>query len=239
MPNQTNLNHRLWLFLLLYSLPALGLVGYFGFKKVDLMERAARSNDCLGNLNALSMAMQDYRSEHGHFPPPVFRKRPGEPEVSWRVLLLDIIDRSLFKDYNVNEPWDSLANSKLISRMPSCFLCPASGNLRNAGMTNYFMITGNGTLFGANEFMQSKKPPGELDSKLMIVEAVGSAIPWTKPDDLSIDHISLKINDPDFAGLCISSHHGDYANVAFLNGEIGRLCCSTPNLVVRSLVLFK
>ncbi len=67
----------------------------------------------------LGLALHNSVSVHGAFPPAAAGRKPNQPPVSWRVLILPYVDQSiLYQQYRFDEPWDSENNKKLIARMP-------------------------------------------------------------------------------------------------------------------------
>ncbi len=91
----------------------------------------------------------------------------------------------LYKEFKLDEPWDSAHNKKLLARIPQVY-APPSGAAREPFTTFYQVFTGPGSVF------EGKEPPslaqianaGGTANTLLAVEA-GAAVPWTKPEDLS------------------------------------------------------
>src|SRR5262245_14860206 len=74
------------------------------------------------NLKQVCIAMLAYHDEHGHLPPAVVRDRDGRPLYSWRVLILPYIEEDkLYKEFHLDEPWDSPHNLTLLPRMPKVY----------------------------------------------------------------------------------------------------------------------
>jgi hypothetical protein len=222
MPTATSQRIQRWFNRLVFCTPLIALAWYLGVE-ISRGRHAAINLSCQGNLCGLSLAMLQYKEQHGEFPPANMRKTPNGPAVSWRVLLLEFLSPALLDDYRFEEPWDGPSNRQLISRMPSIYQCPASGQERESGTTNYFVVTGRNMVFPEDHAVSIKDIRGNPSSRILIVEAVGRTVPWTQPVDLKIDSMSTLIKGPANTGWGISSHHGDFANVAFLNGETGRL----------------
>jgi RNA polymerase sigma factor (sigma-70 family) len=67
------------------------------------------------NLRKLALAMHAYAENHGgKLPPPAIYSRDGKALLSWRVALLPYLDQSeLYKQFHLDEPWDSEHNKKL------------------------------------------------------------------------------------------------------------------------------
>ena len=66
--------------------------------------------------------MHNYHDTHGQFPPAVVVGPDSKTPHSWRVELLPFLDQdALFKEYRLNEPWDSEANKKVLAQSPAVF----------------------------------------------------------------------------------------------------------------------
>jgi hypothetical protein len=112
--------------------------------------------------------------------------KDGKPLLSWRVAILPFIEGdTLYKTFDLTEPWDGPNNKKLIEKMPKVF-APARGKAK-AGETFYRTFTGKDALFGEKgpNFKLSEIPDG-LSKTALVVEA-GDPVIWTKPDDLPFD----------------------------------------------------
>jgi hypothetical protein len=113
--------------------------------------------------------------------------RDGRPLLSWRVAILPQIEEHwLFKQFKLDEPWDSEHNKKLLERMPKVY-APVGGNPKEPYSTFYRVFTGPNTPFPGRE--PSRFPASFLDGTsqtILIVEAA-EAVPWTKPDELVFD----------------------------------------------------
>lgn len=127
--------------------------------------------------------MYNYEETKGTLPPAAVRGPDGKPLLSWRVLLLPYIEQDdLFKEFKLDEPWDSPHNSKLLDRMPDIYL-PFRDAPVTPGHTYYQVIVGAGTPFQSGKPINTRNLEGRSSNILLIVEAA-EAVPWTKPDDL-------------------------------------------------------
>jgi RNA polymerase sigma factor (sigma-70 family) len=87
-----------------------------------------------GNLKRIGLALVNYQSAEGHFPPAAITGKDGKPLLSWRVAILPYLDdydgrtrEGLLKAFRLDEPWDSPHNKKLLAQMPAVFASPAAG----------------------------------------------------------------------------------------------------------------
>jgi uncharacterized protein DUF1559/uncharacterized protein DUF4190 len=140
---------------------------------------------CANNLKQIALAMHDYESAFGSFPPAATYDKDGKPLLSWRVLLLPYLEETgLYQQFHLDEAWDSPNNKPLADRMPRMFQCP-SGDLTQ-GLTTYEVIVDPRSMF-------TGKPTGvpvssviDGTSKTLLVVEGTSPVPWTKPSERSL-----------------------------------------------------
>jgi RNA polymerase sigma factor (sigma-70 family) len=138
------------------------------------------------NLTRLCLAMHRYVSAHGHFPPAALLSKEGKPLLSWRVAILPFIGQAdLYKQFKLDEPWDSDHNKRLLARMPEVFGAPHGKQQQGQG-TYYQVFTGPGTLFDSRKEAGIADILDSISSTLLIVEGA-QTVPWTKPADLSFE----------------------------------------------------
>ena len=145
-----------------------------------LAKQADRNeSDSLGNLKAIGAAVWKYHDEKGHFPDDV-RDKNGKPLLSWRVAILPYSDTpKLYKEFKLDEPWDSKHNKKALAKMPKVFASPRV-TLKGKGNTVYQAFHGPEAVFGRGQRLSFANIPDGSSNTIMAVEcSVGT--PWTKP----------------------------------------------------------
>lgn len=141
------------------------------------------------NLKHIALAMHNYHDVYKHFPSPASFGPDGKPLLSWRVHVLPFIEQNeLYKQFHLNEPWDSEHNKKLIAQMPAVYRSPKL-RLGEKGRTNYLVPVGNGALFSSMQDTPTFRDMTDGTSNtIMVVEANDQhAVVWTRPDDLEFD----------------------------------------------------
>lgn len=213
----------LWVAILAVPLAA---VSYL-VKAASSAREAARRSQCKGNLACIGLALRNYDSTYGCFPPAHTIDETGRPMHSWRVLIMPFIDNDLIKHYSFDEPWDSPSNRTLLTNRINVWKCPSDPSTNaTPGMTNYVVVRGNETLFpGSRSITLNDVDADGRAETLMVVEVTGLAIPWTAPYDLDFATMSFQLNDP--ARPSISSHHPGGANIHNMNGSCEFLRDST------------
>jgi prepilin-type processing-associated H-X9-DG protein len=140
---------------------------------------------CANNLKQIAMAMHDYESAFGSFPPAATYDKDGKPLLSWRVLLLPYLEeRGLYDQFHLDEAWDSPSNKPLADRMPRMFQCP-SGDL-SQGLTMYEVIVDPRSVFTGKPAGVPISNVSDGTSKTLLVVEGKSPVPWSKPSDLSL-----------------------------------------------------
>jgi hypothetical protein len=134
--------------------------------------------------------MVNYADSHqGRLPPAVVYGESGEPLYSWRVLILPYIEQdALYKEFHLDEPWDSPHNRALLPKMPGTYAAPGS---KKSKLPPYHTVchvfVGRGTPF---EGRKGLRWPGDFvkgtSNTLLVVEA-GEPVPWSKPANLVYD----------------------------------------------------
>ncbi len=96
-----------------------------GSNLIDAVQKArvaaARMNS-INNLKQLVLAMHNYHDVYGQFPADATYDKAGKPLLSWRVAILPYIEQdNLYKQFHLDEPWDSDHNKKLLEQMPPLY----------------------------------------------------------------------------------------------------------------------
>ncbi|MBN1910581.1 MAG: DUF1559 domain-containing protein [Pirellulales bacterium] len=160
---------------------------------------------CQCNLRQIGAALQEYHADHGSFPPACVRDEDGMPMHSWRVLLLPYLEQGdLYKRIRLDEPWDSLNNTKVAAVAPSCFHCPCGPTL-NAFTTDFVAVTGPGTVWPDKGTVTKEDIKDGPSRTVMVVEIADSTIPWNAPVDLTLDEI---LANPEGSKALMSYHSG-------------------------------
>jgi beta-lactamase regulating signal transducer with metallopeptidase domain len=151
---------------------------------VNTAREAARRAQSSNNMKQLALAMHNYQDTYKHFPPAVLIGPDGKTPYSWRVALLPFLDQNeLYKQYKLDELWDSENNKKVLAKMPAVFRCPSDDpKSLNAA---YFAVVGPQTLFHDNTGTAIRKITDGTSNTIMFVDAKRD-IPWTKPEDIAV-----------------------------------------------------
>lgn len=154
---------------------------------VQAVRVAARRAQSMNNLKQIGLAMHNYHDTYKRLPPAASYDSKGQPLLSWRVHLLPFLEtEELYKQFHLNEPWDSEHNRKLIEKMPEFFRSPFAKP--QPGRTTYLVPVGNETAFHGREGAEFREVTDGLSNTIMTLEVdFHHAVIWTKPDDLPFD----------------------------------------------------
>ena len=164
--------------------PAAKAIQPAGDAKRDAGQRAESTN----KMKQLALAMHNYHDTYKHLPPAYVASKDGKPLLSWRVLLLPYLERNdLYKQFHLDEPWDSPNNKKLIERMPTVYESPNS-KVSGEWKTNYVTVRSEDTIFPGKKAISFREIRDGTSNTIMLVEANDDqAVIWTKPDDFEYD----------------------------------------------------
>jgi hypothetical protein len=100
------------------------------------------------------------------------------------VALLPYLEQTqLYKEFRLDEPWDSPHNRKLLPRMPAVY-APPGARTREPYTTFYQVFVGEHAAFEKHRALRF--PAAFVDglSNTLLIAEAGAAVPWTKPQDL-------------------------------------------------------
>ncbi len=150
------------------------------FKKLPSEAEAQQAS--LNNLRTIATAMLAYHDKHQRFPSQAVYGAGDKPLLSWRVELLPLLGQEeLYRQFKLDEPWDSPHNRPLVAKMPQVYHTPR-GPLEDK--TCYLVPVGLGTIFGRRESMSRNLIVDGAENTLLVVEVSSErAVPWTQPED--------------------------------------------------------
>jgi uncharacterized protein (TIGR03067 family) len=141
---------------------------------------------CSSNMGQIMLAMHNYHDTYNHFPRPSICDAAGKQLLSWRVALLPQLGYGeLYKEFKLEEPWDTEHNKKLLSKIPKVY-APLGPAPKDPHATFYQVFVGNGAAFEEKKDITLTDIFDGTSGTIFLVEA-WDAVPWTKPTDLAYD----------------------------------------------------
>jgi hypothetical protein len=143
----------------------------------------------------------------------------------------------LYKDFHLDEPWNSPHNRALLDKIPSPYR--RLGSPDDRGQTRFQVLIGPGTLFERDRLTLADCTDGPTNTLLVAESAV--PVPWTKPDDLRYDPAgplpglgSGLTKGRKVLGWEVRRDPGFVAG--FADGKVRFIRSDTPEPVLRALV---
>jgi hypothetical protein len=180
------------------------------------VQESTRRNQCVVNLKMLALALHNYHSDHGSFPPVCTTDSSGRPLHSWRVLLLPYLEREgLYRKIRLDEPWNSPTNRGLHALGPDVFFCPNDPARRAKGLTSYLAVSGPGTVFPrTGRLMRLADLVGWSSNMPMIVESSDGAVHWMEPSEFEIDAVGAALNGSPLPTVSTGDSSGPHVGMA-------------------------
>ena len=201
-----------------------------------------RRRESANKLKEIILALHNFHDTYRKFPPAaICDKKTGKPLLSWRVAILPYLEQAqLYRQFKLDEPWDSPHNKELLGRIPAVY-APLTEK-KNAQVETYyrgFIATPGSNIVTAWQTIPDKNSPfGAWGGKLFaipdgtsntigLVEA-GEPVPWTKPDELVYD---AKKPLPKLGGL-----FKDGFNAGMMDGSVQFIPRNVPESALRALI---
>jgi Protein of unknown function (DUF1559) len=196
------------------------------------------------NMQRISTAMVNYYHAHDYFVNNSYddgakakSKASVQPLLSWRVHLLPFLEEhNLYRQFKLDEPWDSPTNIRLVNQIPAVYGTPQANQRAGPGKTYYRGFSNPGTVFDKpprpGVIVRHRPPASFLDgtsNTLMVVEA-GEPVEWTKPEDIDWAPGSPR---PSLGGIAPSL---PYCHCLMADGAVVRLRKDVPDQTLRWLI---
>lgn len=184
---------------------------------VTVVTSAANRRQAMSQVMQLALAMHRAYEAVGnkeveqHFPDVASIDAAGKPLLSWRVHLLPFLEQeALYREFHLDEPWDSEHNKKLIERMPDIYRLP--GSMAAPGKTCVLLPVGEGTAFPNGKGLAFKEFTDGSSATILAVESDDKhAVNWTAPGDLQVN-----ANEPSNG---LGRHYGEGTVVVNADGS--------------------
>ena len=178
---------------------------------IDNVRGAASRVKDANNLKQLALAAMNYESEQAVLPPDGQPTENSKGGLSWRVYLLPYMEQqALYKQFKLDEPWDSPTNKKLIDKMPETFKSPFASD--PPGQTRYKVFSGSDAVIYPGSRTRHDWITDGTPNTILIVGG-GKPVIWTQPDDIPFDGKNVVPSV-----LALPEQTG--CNIAFCDGRV-------------------
>jgi RNA polymerase sigma factor (sigma-70 family) len=202
--------------------------------------RAVQRASSQRSLARIAQAIRTYQTIHGRLPTDILDKN-GKPLLSWRVAILPHLEQAnLYKEFKLDERWDSDANKKWGQTLIRLYVPPGDPAVDpdGYGLTLVKRFTGPSTLHRPGGSLDLTDAPWDRQKATLLLAEVGDAVPWARPDDPVVtpaakDKPFTPQKPPVWAGP-----YSNVVNVAFLSGDAASLKPDLPSETVASLIFW-
>ncbi|HEY1190812.1 MAG TPA: DUF1559 domain-containing protein [Gemmata sp.] len=166
-------------------------------------EAAARLKD-QNNLKQLALSGHNFHSANAKLP-------QADGQLSWRVHMLPYLEQDqLFKQFNLNQPWDSATNKPLASRPIQTFMSPSEPT--PGPDTRYRVFVGPDTMFRPGKKSMTLVDVTDGTSNTFYIVEAGDTVPWPQPKELTYSRTAPV--------PALGHPHRNGFNVAFMDGSV-------------------
>jgi hypothetical protein len=193
---------------------------------VDLLTSSQRRLESTQHLKQIALAIHRFADAKKHFPPAAIADAIGRPLLSWRVAILPYLEQeALYKEFHLDEPWDSEHNRKLIDRMPDVY---RSLGATAGGRTEYVVAVGPGSVFESTTATGFGEITDGTSNTIMAIE-IGDeqAVTWTRPEDFTFD--------PQKPSAGLTTPYSDGRLLLFCDGSVHFITQSIDDETLRRL----
>lgn len=172
------------------------------------------------NIQKITQAFIRYDEQYSRLPRAAIVDNNGRPLLSWRVELLPLLGyEELYRQFKLDEAWDSKHNRALLSMIPREY--QPMGKRVSDGYTHTVVLRGKGSIFDeptSVRMSQVEKADG-LNMTVLLAES-DKLIPWTKPEDEVVDP---NLPPPSLRAYPIYGPGQSFSCLSFLDGRVIRL----------------
>lgn len=193
-------------------LPCLGIMVGLLLPAVQAAREAARRTSCANNMKQIGLAMHNYHDTYKSFPPAYTVDANGRRLHSWRTLLLPYLEQTnLYNSIDLNKPWDDPVNIAASKAVVMTYSCPSLRS-NDRTLSVYQVIDDPASAFpGATPLSLRRFTDGTANTWLVVETTESDAVPWMKPQDVSLSSLVLPGS---------RTHHAGGFNATFADGSV-------------------
>jgi prepilin-type processing-associated H-X9-DG protein len=194
------------------------------FLRPQMASARARSQN---NLKQIGLALHNYHDVYGVFPAAAICDKKGKPLLSWRVAILPFVEQdNLYKQFHLDEAWDSPHNKKLADTVVKVYELPYGEPKR--AHTNYRVFVGNGAVFDMVQGCKISQITDGTSNTVLVFEGAEST-PWAKPDEIEFDPKKPMVKHLRFEDNSV-------CNILMADGSVRAVPSKLPEEILRLLI---
>jgi hypothetical protein len=149
------------------------------------VEDAQARSQLSDRMKQIGLAMHEYHDAHKRLPAHAIYSKDGQPLLSWRVALLPYLGHGdLYRQFKLDERWDSPHNLPLAKKMPEVYALPRWLRDGQPSNTTCFQVfVGPGAAFEGNVAVSIRDFPDGTSNTLLVAVAEQPVV-WTQPTDM-------------------------------------------------------
>lgn len=143
------------------------------------------TKDC---LKVISFGFAQHALVKKAYPTAYSTAPDGTPLLSWRVHLLPYLNQEkLYREFHLDEPWDSPHNKELIKKIPEFYQQPRRAEID--GKTTFLALVHADSAFTADlmKLRENSFRDGAANTIVVVEADPDRAVVWTKPEDIAFD----------------------------------------------------
>ena len=189
---------------------------------IQQARRDGRRCNAYDRLGQMRLALQNYEAEHGKLPPLTLRNKQGEPNFSWRGLILPYLESDFFKQIDLSQPWNSERNRKVVEAIPLrewTWFARDRDVKESPAATHIMAYLGPNSMWDGTTGLPKGKTE-EHPKAILLISIPQSQIEPLQPGDITEEEVRTLIEDGQEVLFMMANTSGGYGIVGIEHGKL-------------------